>query len=472
MGDSMNDDLGRHLRDEVPPPRAGYWESIDASLEDISEETSDTGDMVVRPIGMNERRNDLSIRLMAIAAAVAVIAAAGVFIATRNDGSTETDIATEVTVDGGPTTTVDNTAVDNSADGNGSDTTVDGQETVTTIEAIGFPSLPEGTERRCYTDFVLNDWLVVAEFDADGTVRAASVDTEGQRIEVSTGQPFGADGWHVMTSESSQGERYVTSWFITDDSLTQAEDAFYEVAECSPDNGDLVRAASAAQAGIAPAEEREIRAERVCFVGEVPGSGGEAMRIDINADGTATMVRRLDVGEELPAITYGSGFLVEEGSFAFDVTNAQERITEIYSLINGGADFGLGFFFAETLCEGIAEQFQDVNGLDAADYLMGFEFRSDTTVEASAADSVVASNAVISGEADRITVQLGAGQAVDFSLTSLEDNAVFDIIGPGLYFFADEVQSFSTQVPLTGEYQIIVSSNRGNATYDLTITVS
>lgn len=464
----MNDDLGRHLRDEVPPPRAGYWDSIDAALEDICEETSDTTDAVVRPIGMNERRNDLSTRLMAVAAAVAVIAAAGVFIATRDDGDIQTDIATEVTVDDGPTTT----AVDgNEVDGNGFDTT-DDQETVTTIEAIGFPQISEGTERRCYTDFILNDWLVVAEFDADGTVRAASVDSDGQRSEVSTGRPFGADGWHVMTSESSQGDRYVSSWFIADDSLTQAEDAFYEVAECSADNEDLLRAATAAQAGVAPAEERDVSAERVCFVGQVPGGGDEAMRIDINADGTATMARRQDAGEAVPSISYGPGVLVDGGSFAFDVTSAQGRITEIYTLDNGGAEFGLGFFFGEALCDDIAEQFQDVDGLDAADYLDGFEFRSDRSVEASAAGSMVESNAVISGEADRITVQLGAGQLVDFSLTSLEDNAVFDIIGPGPYFFANEVQSFSTQVPLTGEYQIIVSSDRGNATYDLTITVS
>lgn len=464
MGDNMNDDLGRHLRDEVPPPRSGYWESIDASLEEISEGNSDTTGAVVRPIGMNERRNALSTRLLAAAAAVAVIAAAGVFIATRDDGVTETDVATEVTLDEGPTTTV-------VGDGNGPTTTGDDQEPVTTIEALGFPALPAETERRCYADDVLNDWFVVAEFDVDGTMRAAMIDPDGAVLQTSGGVMFGAEGWYVINSELAEGDRVVQSWFVTEDSLTQAEDGFFQAIECSAENEDLVRAAEAAQVGVAAPADRNVNAERICFAGETPGGGGEVMRIDIEADGTASMTRRLDTGAEFPQIVYGPGYLVEGGSFAFDVTTAQDRFTEVYSLDNGGATFGLGFFFGEVLCDDVAAQFQDADGLDAADFLDGYEFRFETFIE-DIEGTVVEANAVISGEADRYTVLLDAGQTVDFSLASLEDNAVFAIIGPGQYFFVNEAQSFSVEVPLSGEYQVIISPDRGNATYDLAITVS
>jgi hypothetical protein len=63
-------------------------------------------------------------------------------------------------------------------------------------------------------------------------------------------------------------------------------------------------------------------------------------------------------------------------------------------------------------------------------------------------------------------------------ISSLEDNAVFQIYEPGGKQSLpgagerDDAQQWSGELPTSGDYTIIVGGTRGNATYTLKVTIT
>ena len=89
--------------------------------------------------------------------------------------------------------------------------------------------------------------------------------------------------------------------------------------------------------------------------------------------------------------------------------------------------------------------------------------------------SATYSNAVIRGESDVYVLRANGGQRMSVSITSEEDNAVFQVEGPGGYLLGAEPgsdrTSWSGQLPADGKYRVIVGGTRGNATYTVTISI-
>jgi len=87
------------------------------------------------------------------------------------------------------------------------------------------------------------------------------------------------------------------------------------------------------------------------------------------------------------------------------------------------------------------------------------------------------SSSVIRGERARHLVKAKAGQTLEVSVTSDENNAVFQIYSPGEKETLpgagemDDATKWSGKVPSDGEYVISVGPTRGNATYKLTYSV-
>ena len=87
------------------------------------------------------------------------------------------------------------------------------------------------------------------------------------------------------------------------------------------------------------------------------------------------------------------------------------------------------------------------------------------------------SGSVIRGERARHLAKAKAGQTLDVSITSEENNAVFQIYSPGEKETLpgagemDDATKWSGKVPADGEYIISVGPTRGNATYKLTYSV-
>ncbi len=87
------------------------------------------------------------------------------------------------------------------------------------------------------------------------------------------------------------------------------------------------------------------------------------------------------------------------------------------------------------------------------------------------ANSAVVENAVVRGTRDIYLLGAKAGQTMTVSITSLENNAVFDIIAPNQKIIKQEGTSWSTKLSATGDYRIVVGGTRGNATYKLRVEI-
>ncbi|MBI3651873.1 MAG: hypothetical protein HY231_12705 [Acidobacteria bacterium] len=83
---------------------------------------------------------------------------------------------------------------------------------------------------------------------------------------------------------------------------------------------------------------------------------------------------------------------------------------------------------------------------------------------------------VIRGDRDEYLLKAGKGQTLTVKITSLENNAVFQIYAPNRKTLkgageGEDVRNWKGKLPLTGDYRIIVGGTRGNASYSLSVTV-
>lgn len=91
--------------------------------------------------------------------------------------------------------------------------------------------------------------------------------------------------------------------------------------------------------------------------------------------------------------------------------------------------------------------------------------------------STTISGAVIRGDRDRYYVGAKKGQTMSVRITSLEDNALFQIFLPGEQEALsgageeDDAMKWSGELPEDAEYVIVVGGTRGNATYKLTVSI-
>jgi len=86
-------------------------------------------------------------------------------------------------------------------------------------------------------------------------------------------------------------------------------------------------------------------------------------------------------------------------------------------------------------------------------------------------NSATVEDAVVRGTRDTYLVNARAGQTMTVSITSTEENAVFDIIAPNRRTLKQEATSFTGKLPARGDYRIVVGGRRGNATYNLQVTI-
>lgn len=61
---------------------------------------------------------------------------------------------------------------------------------------------------------------------------------------------------------------------------------------------------------------------------------------------------------------------------------------------------------------------------------------------------------------------------MEVSITSLEDNAVFDLVGPDGTPIDAELTNTTLTLPRDGDYVIVVGGTRGNATYELVVSIT
>ncbi|HYY58301.1 MAG TPA: hypothetical protein VE842_13285 [Pyrinomonadaceae bacterium] len=88
--------------------------------------------------------------------------------------------------------------------------------------------------------------------------------------------------------------------------------------------------------------------------------------------------------------------------------------------------------------------------------------------------TTVIKDAVVRGTRDRYVLRASAGQTLIAHITSLENNAVFDIYARGgkrILDGAQETTDWTGELPRSGDYVIEVGGTRGNASYTLEVTI-
>ena len=86
-------------------------------------------------------------------------------------------------------------------------------------------------------------------------------------------------------------------------------------------------------------------------------------------------------------------------------------------------------------------------------------------------NSATVNQSVVRGSRNIYLLRANRGQRMDLKITSLENNAVFDVIAPNGEILTTEATQSSLKLPATGYYEIIVGGTRGNATYKLNVKI-
>lgn len=92
------------------------------------------------------------------------------------------------------------------------------------------------------------------------------------------------------------------------------------------------------------------------------------------------------------------------------------------------------------------------------------------------ASGVTLKGSVVRGDRDEYLLGAGKGQTMTVKITSVEDNAVFQIYAPNGRALegADEgedAMEWNGTLPRAGDYRIVVGGTRGNASYSLSIEI-
>ncbi len=87
------------------------------------------------------------------------------------------------------------------------------------------------------------------------------------------------------------------------------------------------------------------------------------------------------------------------------------------------------------------------------------------------ANSTVIQQSVVRGSRTIYLVNAKEGQRFTLRIVALENNAVVDILAPGGKAIQQEVTQADLPLPATGNFQVVVGSTRGNATYRLEVKI-
>jgi len=240
----------------------------------------------------------------------------------------------------------------------------------------------------------------------------------------------------------------------------------------SPDSGESASAPPADNSGeaIAPGQ--------YCYSADLPTQSA-VLRLTIAADQTVTGDSRATISNEAEGY-YSSYAQKISGSLAGDQLAAQIRTWIEYDVQDTEETWNITssevvtpqMELAAADCEEVRSRFTNEASLEASDLLDSATAVHTERVQFEVGrNGTVINHAVIRGERDVYLLNARGGQQMEISLTSTEQNAAFDVVSPSGDILTTEAQSETVFLPHTGDYQVIVGSTRGNATYELQITI-
>lgn len=92
--------------------------------------------------------------------------------------------------------------------------------------------------------------------------------------------------------------------------------------------------------------------------------------------------------------------------------------------------------------------------------------------------SFIFNGAVVGGDTDTYIFRASKGQTLEVSITSVQDNATFTIVNDKTEKVldgtvnTDSTSEFSKQISINGDYKILVTPSKGNASYKLKVELN
>ncbi|MEG4197745.1 hypothetical protein [Microcoleus sp. Pol12A5] len=87
------------------------------------------------------------------------------------------------------------------------------------------------------------------------------------------------------------------------------------------------------------------------------------------------------------------------------------------------------------------------------------------------ASSAEVKGGVARGEVMIYLINAKEGQTMNVEIQSVEGNAVFKVVDPNTNAVVEGEKSWSGELPQTGKYQIVVGTERGGASYTLSVSI-
>lgn len=224
-----------------------------------------------------------------------------------------------------------------------------------------------------------------------------------------------------------------------------------------------------------PAASPDFVPQNLCYTVETANTSGQA-RIFIDSDRTVTGETRATIQnpEEGYYSSYTqelSGRLGDNSELLLDVTtrieNDVQRTQETW-LLTGTALQAERVTYEPANCDELAESSDEAPPSETpAEPQAGgtrIEFAPGST-------SSQVQNSVVRGTRDTYLLNAAAGQTMRLNISSLENNAVFEVVGPDGAVLAQEEEQLTLELPASGDYQVIVGGTRGNASYTLDVAI-
>lgn len=217
---------------------------------------------------------------------------------------------------------------------------------------------------------------------------------------------------------------------------------------------------------------------RYCYSLDNDNSTG-ALRLTVADDNQVSGDGRFTIHNE--ASSYYSSYGQKlTGEIAGDQANLdittwieydQQQASETWTVSETELDTGREVLSAAD-CDSVQPLFAGEDGLEAADILGEPSNQSIQKVQFAQGNSgTKIDGAVVRGARNVYVVGASGGQTMTVAISAVEDNAVIDVISPSGLILLRESIGEAINLPETGDYQIVVSGTRGNATFSLAIEI-
>jgi hypothetical protein len=85
--------------------------------------------------------------------------------------------------------------------------------------------------------------------------------------------------------------------------------------------------------------------------------------------------------------------------------------------------------------------------------------------------SAIVSGGIPRGTVNTYVLEANKGQNISVTITSIENNVVFQILDPTGKSIVKEKAKFSGKLPRSGKYKIVVGTTRGGASFKLSVSI-